>query len=467
MAQVSIRTFIHVIAVQHESPSVVLARCDVSVEYFTLLITQPPPRAPVHPPHELLALLTQFSRDPRLAPDVCSPALLSSLRSPLLCGLPSLQLAVVELLRALEEAGCGSMLCSENTDGFLLELSRNNLSSRKLTDGLNQQMVSDKEAETTRINLGLALQALVLKLLSIPRSEATQLCLRVLDVAITPFESRSHSAKQLCVAVEQSVEWLTALLGWYSPTSSRESSRLAKFCVSAVPHYLQRRRRIESGLMDSNKSMFHSQQASEAVANVKENHSLAVSIQLVRMAAASSKMHKSALEDVLAVCDDVLFPRAFNPRVLIELGLDTIDELAQLLTTILEGDLSHELLSRFVNKVELHCILLITFAQRIGVAEANNCSCPTTRLAITLLCIRGSLPKEWRPHHSFSLKIEDCIGALEDGYLHSDAWQLDLMGRVEWILLLLGYYLAGCFEPCIEDECGGVDMAEAQARATA
>ena len=116
VAALSMQIFSRVVQKHGAAPSAILARCDVKVAHLTVLLTHRPPRAPPHPPVELLELLTQLGRDPSLAPLICTPALLSTLRSSLLCGSPPLQHAGVELCAAVEAAGadCGRDLLQEN-----------------------------------------------------------------------------------------------------------------------------------------------------------------------------------------------------------------------------------------------------------------------------------------------------------------------------------------------------------------
>ncbi|KAL1514610.1 hypothetical protein AB1Y20_003704 [Prymnesium parvum] len=441
----------------HEcTPSGALEQCDLSVAQFTAMITQPPPRAPVHPPLELLHFLAHLGRDPTLTPLLCTPPLLSSLRSPLLCGAPALQLAVVELLRALHETDdeCGKALCSQNIDGFLLELSRTCPPSRTSSQ---TAPATDESAETRRLDE--AVRSLLVGLLSVPRHDAASLCLRLLDAATAaPVGTERRNTLPSLALVEHHIACLSALLGWYSPSSPREISLLAEFCHAALPRYMNRSRlppadgaaSSEKGRPSHNEGL---QRLSDALC-------------LLASVAEACMPYETELHSILELCDEVVFPSAMGS--LKALGWKhpkALSHLAALLSALLDGRLAAELRHRFVQKIEHDCVLLLTISQRCHLVPIDEGPPPShARLAASLLRAKGFLPWQWQPSRPISVGVISCAAALDDAEMEVDGAEDDAVASLEWLLLLLNHFLENAPTESMEDGAEeSIPLHEAQA----
>ena len=214
------------------SASSVLARCDVPL---TRLLTQLPGYTGAlttatlrqTPSVHLLELLAEIATDDALAPTLCAPQVLDTLRPPLLSGLPTLQLASVDMLAVLAEAGtyAAEALCDADLVTFLIEVARGDACADAAHD----------TARASAIDLRRAVRRLLGVLLHHPLPNAGPICTLLIDaLQCRPRSCASTDMDETVVLATLEAGCVCACLTWHTPSTPREMARLAHFCDATL-----------------------------------------------------------------------------------------------------------------------------------------------------------------------------------------------------------------------------------------
>ena len=250
---VALCTFVRLIEAHGAAPSAILLRCGLSIARFTAMLLNSHTnmrRRATYPSEGLLRLLTVLSGDPMLAPEVCNTSILAALRPVLLCGVPTLQLAAVELCAALQRASphCSRILCFEDIDGFLLEIARDAAASppqatlschmptrdrASADDSLSQLRSASEE-------LTIVVWQLLELLLAEPRRNPGSLCARLLDVILHARAANGAPERFDQALTMHQFACVSSLLEWYRPSLPREYNRIAQFCAVSLSLFLRR-----------------------------------------------------------------------------------------------------------------------------------------------------------------------------------------------------------------------------------
>ena len=226
--------FTRLLQAHKASPATMLALCNMDVGQILRLLPGTAREQSFRPLHtspsiEMLELLAELAADAALSSALLVPAVLGTLKPPLLSGCPTTQLGTVDVLVALHStAGTSAVrvLVAEDFVSFLVELCRKDVHAEVHA---SQPECADR--------LRCSVRVLLKELLAYPQPASGPLCSRLVDALSTRVPSHMAKVRRIGALTSsmeramilQEAQCVCSLLGWYSPIAPRETSRLVRF----------------------------------------------------------------------------------------------------------------------------------------------------------------------------------------------------------------------------------------------